>query len=69
MARARSLSQLNAEIAAVLSENTAEVEKIFENVDELNHGWLTIETLYQVRIHKIEKRYFLRYFFILLSIV
>ena len=43
---------MNAEISTVLSENAAGIEKIFEEIDELNHGWLTIESLYQARFEK-----------------
>ena len=50
VARARSISELNAEISTALSENAAGIEKIFEEIDELNHGWLTIESLYQARV-------------------
>lgn len=52
VARARSISELNAEISTALSENAAGIEKIFEEIDELNHGWLTIESLYQARVKK-----------------
>ena len=31
-----------------MTENISKVEKRFTDIDALNHGWLTVESLYQL---------------------
>ncbi len=39
---------LNNLIEFVLQDGVTKVEEHFREIDQLNHGWLTVETLYQL---------------------